>query len=86
MTGALWVLASFLLGAVPASSIAGRLGGVDLREHGSKNLGATNVYRVLGWAYAIPVVLFDIAKGSRNVATNTSRNDLPVFFSMTAVR
>ena len=38
--------------------------GIDLREHGSKNLGATNVYRILGWKYAIPVALFDIAKGA----------------------
>ena len=38
--------------------------GIDLREHGSKNLGATNVYRILGWKFAIPVALFDIAKGA----------------------
>src|SRR5204862_5666406 len=53
------------LGATPTSYIAGKLGrGIDLREHGSKNLGATNVYRILGWKYAIPVALFDIAKGA----------------------
>jgi len=67
VSGVLWLVAAFLLGAVPASYIAGRLGGVDLRQHGSKNLGATNVYRALGWAYAIPVVLFDIAKGAAAV-------------------
>jgi glycerol-3-phosphate acyltransferase PlsY len=37
--------------------------GVDLRTQGSKNLGATNTLRVLGWRYAVPVGLFDIAKG-----------------------
>jgi glycerol-3-phosphate acyltransferase PlsY len=37
---------------------------VDLRQQGSKNLGATNVYRVLGWGYAIPVALVDVAKGA----------------------
>ena len=37
--------------------------GIDLRDHGSKNLGATNVYRLLGWKYAIPVALWDMAKG-----------------------
>jgi acyl phosphate:glycerol-3-phosphate acyltransferase len=58
-------VASYLLGATPTSYIAGKLGrGIDLREHGSKNLGATNVYRILGWKYAIPVALFDIAKGA----------------------
>lgn len=66
MSVALWVLAAYLLGATPTSYLAGRLGGggIDLREHGSKNLGATNVYRLLGWKYAIPVGLFDVAKGA----------------------
>jgi glycerol-3-phosphate acyltransferase PlsY len=59
------ILGSYLLGATPTSYIAGKLGrGIDLREHGSKNLGATNVYRILGWRYAIPVALIDIAKGA----------------------
>ena len=61
----LWILAAYLLGAIPTSYLAGKVGrGIDLREHGSKNLGATNVYRILGWKYAIPVALFDIAKGA----------------------
>ena len=65
MTVALWLLASYLLGATPTAYLAGRLArGIDLREHGSRNLGATNVYRVLGWAWAIPVALIDIAKGA----------------------
>jgi glycerol-3-phosphate acyltransferase PlsY len=62
---ALWLAASYLAGAIPTSYLAGRLfRGIDLREHGSKNLGATNLYRTLGWRYAIPVGLFDIAKGA----------------------
>jgi acyl phosphate:glycerol-3-phosphate acyltransferase len=62
---AIWLLASYFVGAIPTSYIAGRLfRGIDLREHGSKNLGATNVYRTLGWRYAVPVGLFDIAKGA----------------------
>ncbi len=62
---ALWLLASYLVGAIPTSYMAGRLfRGIDLREHGSKNLGATNVYRTLGWRYAVPVGLLDIAKGA----------------------
>jgi len=59
-----WLAASYLLGAVPTSFLAGRLfRGIDLREHGSRNLGATNLYRVLGWRFAVPVGLFDAAKG-----------------------
>jgi glycerol-3-phosphate acyltransferase PlsY len=64
MAAAPWLLASYLLGAIPTSYLAARLfRGIDLREHGSRNLGATNLYRVLGWRYAIPVGLFDAAKG-----------------------
>ena len=61
----LWLVASYFVGAIPTSYLAGRLfRGIDLRQHGSKNLGATNVYRTLGWKYAIPVGLVDIAKGA----------------------
>jgi glycerol-3-phosphate acyltransferase PlsY len=62
---ALWLLASYLLGAIPTSHLVSRLfAKIDLREHGSGNLGATNLYRVLGWRYAVPVALFDMAKGA----------------------
>jgi acyl phosphate:glycerol-3-phosphate acyltransferase len=60
-----WLLASYLLGAIPTSYLAARVfRGIDLREHGSRNLGATNLYRVLGWRFAVPVGLFDAAKGA----------------------
>jgi len=69
VTIALWLAAAYLLGATPTAYLAGRLArGIDLREHGSRNLGATNVYRVLGWRWAIPVALVDIAKGAVPVA------------------
>jgi glycerol-3-phosphate acyltransferase PlsY len=63
--GALWLLASYLLGATPTSYLLSRfIAGIDLRQQGSGNLGATNLYRVLGWKYAVPAALFDIAKGA----------------------
>lgn len=65
MSTALALLASYLLGAIPTSYLVGRVfRGIDLREHGSRNLGATNLYRTLGWKFAVPVALFDIAKGA----------------------
>ena len=65
MSTALALVASYLLGAIPTSYLVGRIfRGIDLREHGSRNLGATNLYRTLGWKYAVPVALFDIAKGA----------------------
>ncbi len=60
-----WLVASYLVGAIPTSHLVSRsFAKIDLRQHGSGNLGATNLYRVLGWKYAIPVGLFDIAKGA----------------------
>lgn len=56
---------AYLLGSIPAAYIAGKLArGIDLREHGSGNLGATNAYRVLGAKIASAVMLFDAAKGA----------------------
>jgi glycerol-3-phosphate acyltransferase PlsY len=58
------LVGSYFVGAIPTSFLAGKLlRGIDLREHGSKNLGATNVYRVLGAKVAVPVGLFDVFKG-----------------------
>lgn len=64
MSAALAILTGYLVGALPASYLAGRLAGTDLRRRGSGNLGATNVYRVLGWKYALPVAVADVAKGA----------------------
>jgi glycerol-3-phosphate acyltransferase PlsY len=64
-----WLLASYFVGAIPTSYLFSRLfAGIDLRQHGSGNLGATNLYRVLGWKYAIPAAVVDIAKGLIPVA------------------
>ena len=59
---ALWI--SYFLGAVPTAYIAGRLlKGIDIRKHGSGNVGATNVFRVLGKWPGIVVLVLDILKG-----------------------
>jgi acyl phosphate:glycerol-3-phosphate acyltransferase len=61
---ALLILAAYLIGSFPTSYVVGRLTrGIDLRQHGSKNLGATNAFRVLGWRAAMPVFVVDIMKG-----------------------
>jgi glycerol-3-phosphate acyltransferase PlsY len=61
----IFVVLAYLLGAVPASYIAGRMAkGIDLRRHGSGNLGATNTFRVLGAKVAAPVMIFDVLKGT----------------------
>jgi glycerol-3-phosphate acyltransferase PlsY len=58
------VVASYLLGSIPAAYIAGKAKGIDLRKHGSGNLGATNVIRVLGTKIGLAVFAFDMAKGA----------------------
>jgi len=58
------ILVSYLLGSIPAAYLAGKARGVDLRRHGSGNLGATNVIRVLGMRIGLAVFAFDMAKGA----------------------
>lgn len=63
MTWALLAV-SYFIGAFPTSYVVGRLArGIDLRQHGSGNLGATNAFRVLGWRAALPILVVDTAKG-----------------------
>ncbi len=59
----LYILAAYLIGSVPFGYLAGRLNGIDLREHGSHNIGATNAVRVLGKKWGIPVFICDFLKG-----------------------
>jgi len=54
---------SYLLGSLVPGLWVPKLKGIDIRKHGSGNPGATNVYRVLGWKYALPVGLMDFGKG-----------------------
>lgn len=55
---------SYLIGAVPFGYLIARSRGVDIFQHGSGNIGATNVGRVLGRRYGILVFLLDFAKGA----------------------
>ena len=58
------VVGGYLLGSLSGSLLLGRLRGVDIREHGSGNAGATNALRTQGKGFAVGVALFDIAKGA----------------------
>lgn len=58
------LIAAYLIGSIPSAVWAGKwFYGIDIREHGSGNAGATNVIRVMGYSAGIPVMLFDIFKG-----------------------
>ena len=72
----LLILSSYLIGSIPTALIVGKLVfGVDIRDHGSKNPGATNTLRVLGKGSAIIVVLVDIGKGALAAS-------LPLYFNL----
>lgn len=53
----------YVSGATPFGYLAGKLKGMDIREHGSGNIGATNVIRVMGKGIGIPVFILDLLKG-----------------------
>lgn len=70
------LILSYFLGSIATAVWAGKIfHGVDVREHGSGNAGATNVIRVLGWKTGIPVLLVDVLKGWLAAM-------LPVFFNL----
>lgn len=59
------IIISYLIGSIPTAYIAGRLlKGLDIRKHGSGNVGATNALRVLGKKAGICVLLIDVLKGA----------------------
>ena len=57
------LVGSYLLGSIPFGYLAGRLVGIDIRQAGSGNVGATNVVRVLGKGHGYPVFALDVLKG-----------------------
>ncbi|GBD34934.1 Glycerol-3-phosphate acyltransferase [bacterium HR36] len=65
-----WMVGAYLLGAIPFGLLLGYvIAGVDIRRHGSGNIGATNLGRVVGWKYFPLALLLDFAKGALPVAT-----------------
>ena len=61
------LIVSYLLGSLPTAYLVGKSRGLDLRQHGSGNLGATNTFRVLGKNAGIFVLCIDILKGTAAV-------------------
>ncbi|MCP3031305.1 glycerol-3-phosphate 1-O-acyltransferase PlsY [Halobacillus sp. A1] len=70
----IFIIIAYLLGAIPSGLIVGKMGyGIDIREHGSGNLGGTNTFRVLGLKAGLIVTIADILKG-------TAATVIPVLF------
>ncbi len=59
------VVLSYIIGSIPTGLLIGKLvKGIDIREHGSGNMGGTNVFRVIGKRFGILVILLDALKGA----------------------
>jgi glycerol-3-phosphate acyltransferase PlsY len=54
---------AYVLGSIPFGLLIARTRGLDIRQHGSRNIGATNVWRVLGWKFGLPTFFCDWGKG-----------------------
>lgn len=63
LIGILFILISYLLGSIPVGFLIGKAKGIDIREHGSKNIGSTNISRTLGKQYGILTFALDALKG-----------------------
>ncbi|MCD5322810.1 MULTISPECIES: glycerol-3-phosphate 1-O-acyltransferase PlsY [Pontibacillus] len=65
MSYALFAIIAYIIGSIPSGLIVGKLGyNIDIREHGSGNLGGTNTFRVLGTKAGLIVTISDILKGT----------------------
>ena len=87
----LGLLVAYLAGSIPFAYLAGKAKGIDLRQHGSGNLGATNAMRVLGPRIGVLVYLADTLKGMLPVLllpryVETSRPDMwAIAFGVAAI-
>jgi len=81
------IILSYLVGSFPTAIMAGKLIlKDDIRNHGSGNAGATNVYRVMGWKPALVVVLIDIGKGVVATLLISKIGTNPVSLDITLIR
>ncbi len=76
------ILGSYLIGSLPFGFWIARMRGIDIREHGSGNIGATNIFRTLGAPTGIMVFMLDILKGYTPVAVGKVMIELRVKFVM----
>lgn len=63
MTALLWIIGAYLLGSIPTGLLLGKLYGIDVRQEGSGNIGATNLYRTVGRKVGIWTLAGDCLKG-----------------------
>jgi len=81
---AILFLTGYLIGSTPFGYLAGKLRGIDIREHGSGNIGATNVLRTLGKPIGIVVLILDVLKGVVPVLIAKQYSDSSLIHIITA--
>ena len=92
---AAWVLGAYLIGGIPFGYLIGKMRGVDVRTVGSKNIGATNVFRTVGKKWGLLAFLCDVMKGLlpvmitkylvHNSSLFTLHSSLPLFVGIACV-
>ena len=75
------IAGSYMIGALPFGFWIAKMRGIDIREHGSGNIGATNIFRILGPPTGILVFLLDILKGFTPVAVGKVMVELELKFA-----
>ena len=90
-----WVLGAYLIGGIPFGYLIGKMRGVDVRTVGSKNIGATNVFRTVGKKWGLLAFLCDVMKGLlpvmitkyfvHNSSLYTLHSSLPLFVGIACV-
>ena len=90
-----WVLGAYLIGGIPFGHLIGKMRGVDVRTVGSKNIGATNVFRTVGKKWGLLAFLCDVMKGLlpvmitkyfvHNSSFFTLHSSLPLFVGIACV-
>ena len=88
MEWAFWIVGAYLVGSVPFGYLIGRMRGVDVRTVGSKNIGATNVYRTVGKGWGLLAFLCDFLKGLLPTLAAlrwSGSADLPVLVGLSCV-
>src|SRR5512140_571719 len=84
IAGAVGLVIAYLLGSITSGYLAGKLlRGIDIREHGSRSTGATNVLRTLGKWPALAVLLVDVLKGAGAILF--ARWFYPWFYTLSSV-
>lgn len=91
----LMLVSSYLIGAIPFGLLIGKLKGIDIRNYGSHNIGATNALRTLGTGWGLLVFLLDFLKGAlfvfitkylmQSEMTSFAINPHPLIFGMLAI-